>query len=348
MGVTRRNKKKKWFDNRNKKRMRQLSRQKRERYSNPSGKTPKHKGSPYFLRVPDDFSILNNASETIKFFSDVFEMINVCSIQDSIFFDMENTKNVTPDAIMYLIAVINNTRRVRTLKISCKGNIPLSPSARKLIESVGFYNYVKPLRTFAEPKDSERIKILHGEDPNGETTSQLCDFVNDKINSKSMLETKRLYPILVELMTNVRQHAYKGFAGTLQPRWYTYAENRDKDIRFVFLDTGQGIPNTVRKDWAERIRDLFGDVAGNSGDSDYIEAALKGDFRTETNQRFRGKGLPEVYNSVISSEGRLTELSIISGHGKCYVSCDGSIEKEYMDNPFEGTLFMWSFRKEGD
>lgn len=344
MGVSRWQKKKKEWNNRNRmKQMRKLMRKKKNHYSLPNGKEKKKKNrdKPYYLNVPTAFSLSDNINETVSFFKTVFDNIKKCKKGNKLFFDLSKVEIVTPDAIMYLIAVINNSKQLRVLNISCGGNVPDNIEARLMLEKVGFYDYVKAKESIKPTKDSDRIKILSGYESCPEITSKICDFVIQKIDSGSMKTTKRLYPMLVEMMNNVKQHAYNDKKCTMRPKWYIYVENRDRDIKFIFLDSGSGIPNTIRKNWTEKLRRFFGGVRD---EPDYIEAALRGEFRTETKMGHRGKGLPEIYDAVINKTNRLSKMEILSGHARCNVSSD-SIKKEFIENSFEGSLFMWNYLK---
>lgn len=302
----------------------------------------------YKVVAPTYLSLVDNPEETTVFFKTVFEAINKSKRGQSIFFDLSSVTQVTVDAIMYLIAVINNSRVINQLEIVCRGNVPIDNDANSMFEDVGFYKYVRriiPSKKNNKPVD--RIKIAYGKESDGKITSSICDFVNGKINSTNNLPTKRLYPMLIELMTNVKHHAYNDKNGNMSARWYVYVEDGNDGIRFVFLDTGVGIPATIRKNWSERIRDgLKGIIGEDSDDSIYIEAALNGEFRTETKQENRGKGLPEIKNAVLSKDNRLADMKIFSGHGICTINRAGHVEKQYIETAFEGTLFMWCFEKE--
>lgn len=340
-------KKKNWLIRHKNKRMRQLHRRKYNHYSLPKGKVKivRKRKVPYVLEVPKFFSLSNNIDETVDFFDGVFDIIKKCEKGNTLFFNLSNVEKVTPDAIMYLIAVICNAKLLNALRIHCSGNMPTNNEARDVFEKAGFYNFVKANSRIEKAKDTERIRIIRGDGVNGETTSTICDFVNSKINSSSVLPTKRLFSMLIEMMANVKQHAYKDSSGTMIPRWYIYVENCEKEIRFIFLDSGVGIPNTIRKNWKERIKDFWG---ADKDDPTYIEAALLGEFRTETKQGFRGKGLPEIYAAVTDVNNRIGNMTIISGHGRCDVCRNNVIHKEYISDEFDGSLFMWNFVKGED
>ena len=341
-------KKKQWLLRRQRKRMRQLMRKnKRKSHVGKAAVIGNKRSNEHYVKVPETFSLSKNIEDTVAFFSEVFRVIHICSKRQKIFFDLSHIQDVTADAIMYLIAVISNAKRLQILEIECGGNMPLNDKVRSSFEKVGFYDYVQASRKVPLKKDTDRIKIAHGTETNGLITSSICDFVNEKINAYNNMFTKRLYPMLVELMTNVKQHAYHGAYGNMKPEWYVYVENCEYDIRFIFLDTGVGIPATIRKNWKERINDrVKGIIGGEVDDPIYIEAALRGEFRTETKQEHRGKGLPEIYSAIVSPQSRLNKLTIVAGHAECAVTKNGIEKRNYIGTTFEGTLFMWSFEKE--
>ena len=163
---------------------------------------------------------------------------------------------------------------------------------------------------------------------------------NTVSDTQTVLSTKRLYPMIIELMTNTHQHAYDTQeAQTMMGNWYIFAQDTGTAIHFVFLDTGLGIPKTVLKRFYEKIKDF-----AFRNDAVYLKSALQGTFISETKQGHRGKGLPGIYEDACNLS--IMGLSIISGQGKCTVKENGGIETENFDQTFEGTLFTWDILKE--
>lgn len=144
--------------------------------------------------------------------------------------------------------------------------------------------------------------------------------------------------MFIELMNNVKQHAF----GTEDKKeaafcnWYTYAEDIGHELRFVFLDTGKGIPETIRKNFWERLP-LLGT------DARFIASALEGAFRTDTGDRHRGKGLPEIYDNV--KKHAIQSLRILSGKGLCIVDSSGNITERNLAYSFDGTMYVWTIEK---
>ena len=289
--------------------------------------------STHRLIAPAFLSISDNPDETLNFFDYVSRTVERCKRGDHLFFDLSQIVTITPDAIMYLIAFINNAKRIRALQISSSGNLPNDTGAKDIMLKTGFYSHVKSRFQEMPETDNNYMKISSGKDADGNLASAFCDFVQEKC-SQGMSGTKKLYPIIIELMTNTHQHAYKDrLKSIMDNKWYVFAQADNGKVHFVFLDTGVGIPTTVKKNFFEKTKDLL-----VSNDSWYIESALNGDFRTETNEKYRGKGLPGIYEDAC--QNAITNLCIVSGKGKCEVTGE-NIKSAKLNNNFEGTLFSW-------
>ncbi len=297
----------------------------------------KRAGDTYTLRVPEVFSLFSGTNQTVAFFEEVINMFSVCQPQKIVFFDFSGVQVITVDAVMYFIALMKNTRRVYNACIECRGNLPQEKEARKVIEEVGFYDYLFPVGNTGNIDNRKYVRISHGDDADGELAGSICDFVNNALD-KDLTHTKRLYPMIVELMTNTHQHAYDKNKSFMNCHWYIFAQELDSEVQFVFLDTGLGIPRTVYKHFTERAKSLL-----LSRDEQFLASVLKGDFRTETQQKYRGKGLPGIYEDVCNHS--LTDFSVISGKGQCNVKSDGTIEKIALQRNFIGTLFKWTIGK---
>ena len=298
------------------------------------------KRQTHTLTPPDIFSLFQNSAETVAFFDKTVWTIRNCKVQDSIFFDLSKITELTTDAIMYLIAVIKNMRRLKTFRITCRGNLPIDENARDIIERSGFYSYMQSSSPHKVTGDSTHMKISSGTDADGQLASSFCDFVQKQCNM-TIKDTKKLYPMLIELMTNTHQHAYReNQYGMMERFWYVSAWVTQIGVHFVFLDTGVGIPATVHKKVLERMAEL---VAGN--DAKYIESTLLGAFRTETKQLNRGKGLPGIYEDARNN--KISNLCIVSNKGKCTVVGDG-IRSEKLNTSLEGTLFVWDILEKED
>ena len=255
------------------------------------------------------------------------------------FFNLSGVCIITSDAVMYLISIIRNLKRFQGLQIVCKGNVPYDESARNYLAKTGFYNYVTATKALNDKHDDNIVKILTGKNTDSNIAAKVCDFVRAKFDTAS-IQTKWLYRSIIEMMTNTFQHAYNGLGinNDMSSNWYLYVENQQDCIRFVFLDTGVGIPATIKKNYAERIASFI-----NHDDATYIASALKGDFRTSTGQTYRGKGLPALYEDVLTINN--SGLMVLSGKGQCTIQNDGEINEINSKLPLKGTLFSWQLNK---
>lgn len=293
------------------------------------------------LIAPLVFCLVDNTNEVLKFFESAHKKIEECGVNEKVFIDTFHVETVSADAIMYLIALIKNVRRVKGLGIKFEGNMPQCETARNFIIQAGFYGYVQPRREEKRPKvsASKQIQIQNGKDSDPELAGQICNFVN-RFGESGMTATKRLYATIMELMLNTRQHAYKE-SGKMIDNWYIYAENTEEYVQFVFLDTGEGIPRTVSKKLTESMQDRF-----KNNDAKYIKSALLGDFRTETKKPNRGLGLPSIFEDAL--KGNLFDVHVISNKGKCSIQGE-EIHETILSATLTGTLFSWKFptRKQG-
>lgn len=304
----------------------------------PISDSQNHRGVLFRLQAPERLDIFNDTENALAFFSRVLTSIEKCHFKDTLYFDLSQVEVITPDAIMYIIAIIKNARRIRMLNIGCAGNMPASEEARETIKQSGFFSFVSSTPLLRIETNNRYMKIANGKDVKNELAGSFCDFVHASCRA-SRLDTKRLYPMIVELMTNTSQHAYSSAETTImQNNWYIFAQNTEDTVRFVFLDTGVGIPQTVTKKFREKIRGLL-----VQNDANYLKSTLQGEFRTETKQEHRGKGIPGIYEDACNHA--VFELSIISGQGKCEVHDNGDIEATSLKQTFEGTLFAWDIAK---
>lgn len=289
----------------------------------------------YTCVAPKNFSIIDNAVECIDFFDDIIKKIDEHSFKAQFFIDTSNVEHVTVDAIMYLIALLNDVRTKisKALSYRFKGNYPKSLDARRIFIESGFTEYVNSNGSTILPTSS-KIRILNGKTNDPTTVKEVCCFVQTHCNL-NRIETMPLYNTLTELMLNTHHHAYNNdqYSKTAC-KWYLYAEKTDKYVRFSFLDTGEGIPNTVYKKFFEKLQFY-------KKDSDFIVSALNGDFRTQTRQNNRGKGLPQIKDCC--STGLLRDAYIFSGKGLCKINNE-SFEFTQTDykNALLGTLFSWN------
>ena len=279
--------------------------------------------------APADFDLVKNPHGVMEFFKEIkFCFLNNIPVE----IDMEHITTLSLNALLYLIAIMQNNKLKGRL-FSIRGNTPADSTCKKLFESSGFYNYVRQHNASAlEIDDHAILRITSNNIVSTDVLIKLCNFITECLGyGKS--KTRPVYEVIVEMMQNTFDHAYENKRCDSE-RWFVSAKyDADlKEIEIAFLDTGYGIPATAKKRFLEKILDKIDIMSENQ----IIFSALKGDFRTKTEQQWHGKGLPEIYNKYKS--GILKELTILSGKG--YVNLTKN-EKFDLPNKFEGTLYSW-------
>lgn len=297
--------------------------------------------------APHTLSLINNPEETLKYFNDAIQILknpfNRNKV-DALMFDCKNVKDLTIDSLMYLLAIIRNFKDVFSGIREIKGNLPEDTTARKVFIDSGFLDYVNTvIKTSIETEKVNKLKISTGNNVNVDEASNLIEFVKNYFNC-SNIETKFLYKMIIELMTNTHNHAYNSKNSFIKA-WYLFASvNHNKGcIEITFVDTGDGIPVTVAKKMIEKIF--------TKKDNEYIISALNGDFRTQTHEKNRGKGLPDIYEHFCNRQ--INNLKIISCKGKVELNEYNKVVENAgteLENNLRGTIFYWEvkIRKEND
>lgn len=286
------------------------------------------------FEAPCNFSFIDNPTATIQFFNEIISFItNKLNYGKKLYIDISCINNLTIDALMYLLAIVNNMNSKIRNNFSISGNVPKDPSIRKLFNESGFFSFVN--YTGPEPitQNADTVQIVSGHKSDNSLAKHICDFVM----AKSGLDKKAcrfIYVMMIEMMANVYKHAYIDY-DVLYPRWYCFAKylKEENTVAFTFMDTGEGIPSTVRKNFAEKL-----DVLKLKGEHKYVVSALNGDFRTATMEEYRGKGLPKIRG--FCSSNKIQNMRIITNKADVSVLPDGFASKD-LTAPLRGTLFYW-------
>lgn len=286
------------------------------------------------FKAPTVFSIVENPAETIDFFNRIISfMTKKKTVSKELFIDIRDVTILRTDALMYLLAIMNNHDPKYDRELRFSGNEPSNANVKKKFQESGFYNYVRPRGIVRLNKDTDNIQIVSGEDCDTENAKRVSDFVC-KIAGISKRRCGFLYNTMIELMSNTHKHAYND-SGVLKPIWYCFAEHEgDGTISFTFMDTGSGIPSTVSKNFSEKVN-----ILRLKEENRYVISALDGEFRTSTKMDNRGKGLPKIRE--FRTKDSFKELHIVSNKADVQVGKNDYVGRD-MDKALQGTLYYWS------
>jgi len=299
-----------------------------------------YRGRVKEIIAPSNFSLYQNPNETLKYIEDIkIAVKNSMPVR----IDMEQIEVLSIDTIMYFLAILKKLK-VTGLNYSCSGSLPKNEECKHLLRASGFLNYVKSKDRRADlTHESNIVRIISGQNSDGETASKICSFVISKLNL-TRLETFDLYIIIMELMSNTRLHAYINSSKFITD-WYVfvYYLPEKKSVRFIFMDTGSGIPSTIRKRLLEPTKTLI----GLNTHTNYIKSAMKGTYlRSRTGESYRGTGLPTI--NSLSQESYIKDLTIISNRGYYTETRRGDGDKwgdDDLNFGLDGTLFYWEMCK---
>lgn len=283
------------------------------------------------------FSFIHNADETSSFFDNLISFIvDKRNYGKTIFIDISKITTLTNDALMYLLAIVNNLNNRYRSRYNFSGNNPEDSAVRAQFDESGFFKYVQRKRPVMMRQNSSNIQIIYGTQYNTNVAKKTSMFVSDLADVKRHI-CSFVYVMMIELMSNTYKHAYNRSNSVLDPHWYCFAEYDKKDtVSFTFMDTGMGIPATVQKNFAEKI-----DFLGIKGDEKYVMSALDGAFRTSTKQANRGKGLPKIKSFF--TEGKIQNLKIITNSADVALT-DGGYCTASVVPSLIGTLYYWEIK----
>ena len=334
-------KKKGWYDRKSRKGNKRKTKRKRLYRSFTSSSYVLHQITKdqdliVTLKPPKNFSLINNTEETMAFFSNFANEINYGRQGMRFFIDSREVESPTVDALIYLIAILQNDTVNSMQQYSFAGNYPVNSKARRVYTESGFTDYVNSEeKNLHDSNDKKRITC--GIQNDSAASKELCDFVMQSLG-KSRRDIQPIQKVLIELMSNVYHHAYEKNT-FMAKKWYMYAEHVDDYVRCVFVDTGFGIARTARKNLGEKLRTYLGIELD---DAKIIQSIFNGKFRTATNERFRGNGLSSVRENVKADIFK--GLEVISGKGRCIIPKNAETEEivsHCYKNRLYGTLFQF-------
>jgi hypothetical protein len=292
------------------------------------------KENRHIIRMPNIFSVVDNTADTLEIFDQIFEKI---SSGHKMFLDMRNIEILTPDAPLYMLAIFEYFY-LQKFAMDITGNFPKNEQINELLIQSRFFEHVTLAPELKVPKYDENIlQIESGIRTDSLVVKEVIKFALRHLGQEISPKSRTIFRILIEMMDNTVEHAYK--VASDRSKWYLMA-CRDKtngQIRFAFLDGGLGVPATIRKNFKEKVLELFVTITGDINDARLIMSALQGIFRrTRTKLRNRGKGLPNIYKSY--NEKFIDNLRIISNVG--YIDKGSEI---ILKDKFHGTLYTWDF-----
>lgn len=193
--------------------------------------------------APDNFSLINNTDEVIKYFNDIRKFINRKS---PVFLDISTITNLTPDSIALQMAELSDTKSKR---IGMLGNAPNNPQFKKMFEESGLYDHVISSNQRVNGINNKLWKHSSDNNVKGEIAGKAIEVCKEKFKSNNKsFDTDSIYNLLVEAMSNTKSHANKKTKKLKDKKsdninwWlYYYIDEEKSIIKYSFIDLGIGI-----------------------------------------------------------------------------------------------------------
>lgn len=202
-----------------------------------------------------------------------------------------------------------------------------------IIEKLGLKNRIKQI----SHDDVTRWRYFTGTEAAAQEMEPMMDDIRNLIGADSQ---SRLYDSIAEAITNVRQHAYSEGESK---KWWIFATISKTSIIVAIYDSGASIPGTLlrKPGIKEHVTQMI--TGRKKRDAAIIRMASGG--RSRTKLPYRGKGLPEMFESTQLMPG--SSLGIYSRGGYFAYNDKNSTEKEVctrLDVPVLGTLVLWRIK----
>jgi hypothetical protein len=277
------------------------------------------------LQFPVTFSFVRNPNETIEFLAE-FERV---ASKSNVTLDLQNVSDITIEAITVLTASV---RKVKLTRVS--GNLPLDAQPRDILLQSGFLEHVKHSQQLGV---SGMGKMSHQESKRveGVLAQKLIHRVTGALTGKAV-PCQPAYRALIECMSNTCDHAARTKLES-ETWWATgYADAKRKAGCFAFFDTGVGIFESRKLGTIRNAYSVVSRLIGIKNNCDILRDILLGKVESSTGLKYRGKGLPSMYNAV--QAGRIKSLVIVSNEVFADV---GQWRFDILKTKFRGTLLYW-------
>ena len=208
----------------------------------------KFKPKTFTVVAPSILSLIKNREETEKFFSKIIDIYNKrlnkgYASNDCIYLNFKNISEITTDSLIYLIAITTNLPPKVWYKLHIEYSLPLNEKACQVFFDSGFIKYVHRKNPTSYKPTRPTIQIISGDKVNPCRVADIIEFIKSHFtyNDNTL---RNIYTILIEIITNTVQHAYKNTDYFVLPKWYLYIDVEDK-VNITILDIGEGIPSTI-------------------------------------------------------------------------------------------------------
>ena len=294
-----------------------------------ASRSTEHHRSPITFLAPAVLSFLDDPQAAAEFFT----RIQGFNKRRDIFVDLSVVRQITPDAIAVLLALVKFLVDARRVNVS--GSYPDDAKATDKIRESGFDQYV---RTSGHPgiglqgEIVRRDLLMTSKKAEASRAKQLIDFAAGKGNRAGHLRLKPSYGHLLECMANTHQHAGPAGLTGKETWWASVYRDRSRHCDcFTFIDMGVGIFRSLEMDMRLKLYNLL-----NVTRPAILKRLLRGEIPSSTGKKYRGRGLPGLFESFRCS--KIARLTIITNDVLADVQADRFTA---LPGSLKGVLLYW-------
>lgn len=331
---------------------------------------------------PSEICFISNPDESIKFLAGIRSKSRAVETEDAWgrpvfvakprspngmkrvrkYWDFSKVKKISTAAALVLTAEYD---RLAQIAHQTPPTIDLErwshPFFKRMYE-IGFFEVVGLTEDVASlyrtDGDVQTMRIISGMNANqlqqaSECIRDLIRFIDTAASLRPDAELA-LNNALSEAMANVSAHAYPvghEFKYRHVGKWWVTAsaDRLTRELSIVIYDQGASIPVTyARKELSQEVKDVLASIFRPeptfefANDGAYIQTAML-PGKSQTNQRNRGYGLPEMKTLVDICEWGSLRILSRGGEAK-YEYGKNSLDSTSRDVSVGGTLIEWTLR----
>ena len=236
--------------------------------------------------LPAAFSFAEDKESVLGFLNDTFSLYKRSKrkTKDRAFvFDLKSVENIDITSICLFLSLIN---KLKQNGIGSRGNFPDNENARTTIIESGFSEMMQSeFKQLKTKKYTNQIYIVGSKRVNNKRLGQSVKEAVGYLTGEEQ-HFKPMYTMLIEMCSNSVEHANRN---EQDKNWVVSVSYEEDCVRFIVVDTGEGILRTIHKKWPERFMDS---VYRNDGD--VLSDILDKGYQSRTKEINRHKGLPRI------------------------------------------------------
>ena len=301
------------------------------------------------IKVPRIFSLTQDPENAIAFISKVEDALDN---RQKVFINMRDVESITDGA---LVVLLSSMVKFKSNNVDFNGNFPSNKTTYEYLLHSGFFSQLYTKKTIRQQdsysltksglESGQRIFTHANKIVDTRLSANIISIVSSRIWGKVQrcLGLQRSY---IELMQNTNNHASAKNKGV--HHWWTTVSFDDNNSTacFAFIDYGIGIIDSIKYDQNSKFHNAIESLKkllGFTSDADMLKKLLTGELHNATQEYYRGKGLPGIYNAC--KENKISNLVVITNGVMAKVSEDEYIT---LNSKFSGTFVYWELNKNNE